>query len=113
MRAKIKDKKCFNKFITCDIETRSINNKITPICFSIFDGEKCKSFYLSDYSSVNDMLLIAIRSLLVTKYNGYNVYFHNFSLFDGIFIFKVLAEIPDSNLTPILKDGKMINLKLE
>lgn len=113
MKPKKKYNKCDNRFITCDIETRSINNKLTPVCISFFDGEKCKSFYLSDYSSVDNMLITAISSLLVTKYNGFNIYFHNFSLFDGIFLFKVLAEIPNSNLKPILKDGKMINLKLE
>jgi hypothetical protein len=113
MRIKKKDKKFNNNFITCEIETREINNKLTPICFSSYNGKVCKSFYITDYSSVNDMLLTAIRSLLLTKYHSWNIYFHNLSLFDGVFIFKLLAEMPNSKIYPILKDGKMINLKLE
>jgi hypothetical protein len=108
-----KDKKLVNNFIVCDIETRNVNNKLTPICFSVYDGIKSNSFYLTDYKSSDEMLLTAIRSLLFTKYHGWNIYFHNFSLFDGVFILKILAEIPDSKLIPIKnKDGKLLYLKL-
>lgn len=55
----------------------------------------------------------SIRSLLFTKYHTYNVYFHNFSLFDGIFILSKLTEIPNTIIRPIIKDDKMINIKFE
>ena len=43
------DKKLNNKFITLDIETKSINNVMTPYSISFYDGKKLNSFYLTDY----------------------------------------------------------------
>jgi hypothetical protein len=106
------DKKVNNKFITLDIETQTINNIMTPYCISFFDGKISKSFYLSDYKDSQEMLTFAISSLLKRKYNGYKVYVHNLSNFDGIFILKILSSINHIKVHPILKDGKMINIKL-
>jgi hypothetical protein len=59
------DKNLSNKFLTLDIETRVINDIITPYCISIYDGNKAWSFYLSDFKSINDMLIKAINSILI------------------------------------------------
>jgi hypothetical protein len=56
------------------------------------------------------MLLKAIISLMRYSYNGYKIYIHNLSNFDGIFLLKHLSDIPQSILTPIIKDGKMISI---
>lgn len=112
MKSKKVIKKNHNNFITCDIETTEVNNKLMPVCFSIYDGFKCKSFYLSDFNTHTDMLLESIRYLLQTKYK-YNIYFHNLSLFDGVFLFSLLSEIPNSKLDIIKKDNKFIALKLK
>ena len=106
------DKKFNNKFMTMDIETRLINNVITPYSICFFDGFKNISFYDTDYIDSKDMLFNAISFIMKRKYHGYKIYVHNLSNFDGIFILKILASIPDSNLKPIIKDGKMIELKL-
>lgn len=48
-----------NKFITMDLETRTIDEVRTSYCVSIYDGKNFKSFYLKDYSGPNaekDML---------------------------------------------------------
>jgi hypothetical protein len=106
------DKKLNHKFITLDIETQSINNVMTPYCISFFDGKNFKSFYLSDYKNSQEMLIFTINSLLKRKYNGYKIYVHNLSNFDGIFLLKILSSIDNIKVHPILKDGKMINIKM-
>ena len=100
------------KFITLDIETRTIDNIIKPYCFSYFDGNKASSFYLTDFNNIDEMLLACINSLLIRKYKGYKIYVHNLSNFDGIFLIRLLSNLSSINLQPIIKDGKIINLKL-
>lgn len=51
-------------------------------------------------------------TLLQSSYNGYNIYIHNGSSFDLIFLLKYLANIKGVNLTPTYKDGKFLNLKI-
>jgi hypothetical protein len=99
-----------NKFISLDIETRNVDGIINPYCISYFDGVKSTSFYLSDFINAEEMLKSAIRSLKRYSYNGYKIYIHNLSNFDGIFLLKHLTEIPQSILSPVIKDGKMISL---
>jgi len=52
----------------------------------------------------------AIYSLMKRKYNGWNVYIHNGSLFDLIFLLKYITVM--GKVDPIIKDSKFINLKL-
>ena len=106
------DKKMTNKFITLDIETRTIDNVFIPYCISYFDGKKTFSFYLNDFKDSDDMLTTCITNLLQRKYNGYKVYVHNLSNFDGIFLLRILSNVPGFNLLPTMKDGKLINLNL-
>ena len=34
-----KNKKMYNKYITIDLETRQLDNNITPYCISLYDGK--------------------------------------------------------------------------
>lgn len=48
------------------------------------------------------------------KCNRHIVFIHNFSYFDGIFIFRMLVNlISSSNIKPLIRDGRIINLKVE
>lgn len=105
------DKQLSNKFITLDIETKTMDNVMVPYCVSIYDGSNFKSFYLTSYSNSDDMLSSAISYLLKRSYDGYKVYIHNLSHFDGIFLFRILSNYENSILTPVMKDGKMISLR--
>ena len=58
-----------------------------------------------------DMLIQAIKSICKRKYNGYNVYAHNFSNFDGIFLLRILNKIGD--IKPTFKDGRIISIKFK
>jgi len=106
------DNKITNKFFTLDMETRTINGIITPVCISIYNGLIFNSFYLSDYKDSDTMLLFALRSLLKTNNNNSKVYVHNLSNFDGIFLIRVLSNILNTKLNPVMKNGRMINLNL-
>ena len=100
------------RIITLDIETRNIDGVLQPYCLCYYDGVKNIAFYLSDYQDSATMLTEAMLSLLRRSYNGYKVYAHNLSGFDGNFLFKILSDIPEFVLKPVMKDGKMINLNL-
>lgn len=68
-----------------------------------------KTFYITEYSDHKDMLIACIKSLMQRKYHTYKVYLHNFSNFDGIFLFNILIEL-SSDIKPIINDGKFINI---
>lgn len=74
-----------NKIITLDLETVNINGNLIPYAASYYDGKDTKAFYSNDYSDHNEMLKACIQSIMIRKYNGFKVYIHNFSKFDGIF----------------------------
>jgi hypothetical protein len=104
-----------NKFITMDLETRNIDNILTPYCVSIYDGKVSISFYLLDFSSVDEMLLSSIKYIMQNKFDGYRIYLHNFSNFDGIFLIRILSKLIDKNtkIIPVIRDGKLIDLKVK
>jgi len=58
------------------------------------------------------LLTDAIKSIMKPKYNKYKVYLHNLSFFDGVFLLKILAQLTDSKIKPIIRDGRFIVLKL-
>jgi len=109
-------KKCKNltyNFITMDLETKSINGTLIPYCVSIFDGKKAYSFYITNYSSSEEMLKESVLAVLKRKYNENRVYLHNFSYFDGIFLMKIISSLVDTNkIKPVIRDGRIINLKV-
>src|SRR5947208_552784 len=81
-----KSNKLINKFITLDIETYIKDNILIPFCISIYDGKRTSSYFLSDYKNPEDLIITALNSLLVRKYNGYNIYIHNMAKFEIIFL---------------------------
>ena len=101
-------------FITMDLETKNIEDVLVPYCVSIYDGKKAYSFYITDFNSSDDMLKASIKFILKRKYNKHRVYLHNFSYFDGIFLMRAISSIVSSNyIKPIIRDGRIINLKVE
>lgn len=104
------ESKINSNFITLDLETRTLYGIISPYCVGIYDGKIESSFYLSDYNNSDEMMITAIKSLMKRKYHGWNVYIHNLSHFDGIFLLRLITQV--GNLKPTLKDGNIINLNL-
>jgi len=101
-----------NNFITMDLETKTINGKMVVYHISIFDGVNFSNFYLTDYLDSETMVINAVLSLMKRKYNGYKIYLHNFSNFDGIFLLKTITSLTDK-INIIKKDDKIINLQVK
>lgn len=55
------------------------------------------------------MLISSIKSIMKRKYNGYKVYLHNFSHFDGIFLLRILSMLSD-NIKIIIKNNDIIDI---
>jgi hypothetical protein len=100
------------KFIVMDLETRTLNGKMSCYCVSICGDNELKSFYLSDYLNETDLLQNSIKFLMKRKFHNYVVYLHNFSNFDAIFLLRIITSLSD-NIRPIIKDGKIINLQFK
>jgi len=101
-------------FITMDLETKDTDGILVPYCVSIFDGKNSHSFYITDYSSSDEMLKASILFILRRKYNKHRIYLHNFSYFDGIFLMRIISSVVDcQNIKPVIRDGRIINLRVE
>lgn len=104
-----------DNFITMDFETKTDENNIMyVITVSIFDGKKVKSFFITDFNNSDELLEYSLNYLLQRKYNGYKIYFHNFSNFDSIFMIKILANLKNTEISRTIKrDSNIIELKLD
>jgi hypothetical protein len=104
------DKGIKSNFITFDIETYEDNGKLIPYIISFFDGTKAWSYNLNNFKSSDDMLLEGIKSLMIRSYNGFSVYAHNLSKFDGIFLIRILAQLGKVN--PTINGGQFVKTTL-
>lgn len=95
-------------FLTLDIETKLRKNIHDPYLISYFDGQQSNSFYITDFSNSEDMIIAAIKSLMIKQYNKNNIYIHNLANFDGIFLLKILSKIGLTN--PIFHKGKLVQI---
>jgi DNA polymerase type B, organellar and viral len=103
--------------LTLDLETRKLsNNKLEVISNCIYNGSTYETFYLPDFDFNQVRLLEAsINYLLKSEYNGYSIYVHNLSHFDGSFIFKSIVDLKKIGYTINLlyKDDKMISIEIK
>jgi hypothetical protein len=105
-----KDKKQTDNYLTLDLETRMIGNKMVPICMSIFDGMESKSFLFPNSERWKNDMETAIRYLMKRKYYFKKIYIHNFSYFDSIFMIDVLSKL--GKLDFIIRENRIIQLTL-
>lgn len=106
------------KFIlTLDLETRRhpgalSDGRLEVISSSIYDGKDFTTHYLLDYNNEAAMLQAIVKTL--TSYNGYSLYIHNFSRFDGIFLFKYLIALKADGyeVTFLKRDDKFIKISI-
>lgn len=58
-----------------------------------------------------EMLSKSLLDLFKSKYNGYHVYLHNFSKFDGIFILKNLANlVPSKDIKFLVRERNLLSV---
>jgi hypothetical protein len=99
--------------LTLDLETRQLSGgNLEVISSAIFDGKDYHTHYLTDFANQAEMLVAVVKTL--TKYNGYSLYIHNFSRFDGIFLFKYILNLSkDKYQVNFLKrDDKFIKISI-
>jgi DNA polymerase type B, organellar and viral len=61
----------------------------------------------------HQMPIFLFKELLISKYRGYQVYAHNLSRFDLIFLFKTIASLKSKyNITIMKKDNKIISISI-
>lgn len=101
-----------NNILTFDLETYlDCNNSIAYAC-GFYDGNKTYTYYLTDFSNSEEMLVACINDMLVPKYHNYTVYCHNFAKFDCIFLHKIFHKYYTvSNL--ISKEMNIITLTIK
>ena len=105
-----------NKIITMDIETLLLDNSHVPYLLCWFDGINKFSYFINDFKDINDLMINVINDLCISKYDNYKVYLHNLAKFDGIFLLKLLANLPystkDLKVKPIIHNGRIISISL-
>jgi hypothetical protein len=113
IKTKHPDTSIKQNYITMDLETRAIDNVMSVIAACIYDGNTCKSFYLTDFENSDELLKESLTYLLQRKYNGFRVYIHNFSKFDAVFILRIMAKMNNCEIKRCLKrESKIIDIKL-
>ena len=95
------------KFIIFDIETLLIDNVHKPYLYAMYDGSKT-------YSWFTDQPYELFNRLLRSKYKGYNVYAHNLSKFDIVFIFKYLSYLNNRGykISILMRDQIIISISI-
>nr|YP_010455140.1 hypothetical protein NYK79_mgp08 [Porodaedalea mongolica]UUA03982.1 hypothetical protein [Porodaedalea mongolica]WCF76751.1 hypothetical protein [Porodaedalea mongolica] len=96
-----------------DVETYlDAENKMSIYCISVFDGDKSKSFYLTDYKNIDSLIKDLLSTIFNRKYSGKKIYIHNSSEFDLIFLLKYIVSYGSVKVEPIIKDGKFISIDI-
>ena len=95
---------------TLDLETFvDSNNEHQILCACFYDGNETFKFYISDYSCPEELLMDLFETIMQPKYHKTNIYIHNGSSFDLVFLLKPLYELTSDNsikIDPVIKDGK-------
>ena len=102
-----KSKKVAPRIITIDIETIVKDGVHKAYLFSMYDGNKTYSWFSKDAKPLFDMVLRP-------KYKGYQIYAHNLSRFDIIFLFKDIADLKNAGykITVLKKEDKFISIQI-
>jgi DNA polymerase type B, organellar and viral len=99
------------QFITMDLETKAVNGILNPYCVSIFNGKTVSSFYITDFKDSTELLENVVKSLMKKEYNGYKVFLHNFSYFDGIFLLSIITSL-SNDVKILIRDSRIIDVKV-
>jgi len=111
---KIKNKKgkiedIINEIIAADTETILNPDKtMIPYLLSFKSTKELTNIFNKDQKELFNNF---INKLLIRKYRGYNIYFHNLSGFDAFFLIKHLIYA-GFDLDPKIHSGKLINLRV-
>lgn len=101
-------------FITLDLETKAIGNdkcNLMVISAVVYDGVDYHNYFINDYVDTTNLIISMITDLFTNPLNHRkNVYVHNLSGFDSMFILNTLANYPEL-FKLIKKDDKIITIQ--
>lgn len=102
--------------ITMDLETQLRAGVMEPISVSAYSPSmigEYKTYFITDFKDSDAMVSKSILDLLLPEYNGFHVYLHNFSKFDGVFILKNLAKaIHSKDIKFLIRDRNILNITI-
>lgn len=110
-----------NRLGTLDIETfvdRDGFSKVYALGFKTAKIQEPVMFYLDKDSNSDLLVQNCIDSLLISMYDKYVFYVHNFSKFDVIFLYNILLKANEKkgfkyyNLKPTMRDSDIIRLDI-
>ena len=78
------------------------------------NGNISHKFYIADYVDQDSMINALLDTILQPNNHKLNIYMHNGSAFDLVFLLKSLSKRTLKGLVmdPIIKDGKFLNIKM-
>jgi DNA polymerase type B, organellar and viral len=97
-----------NKTLIMDIETYIKDGILVPYLICWNDGINKHSYFVKDFADNIQMMKLAIKDLMIKKYDNYKVYIHNLAKFDGIFLLKMLTEL--GQVKPVIHHGNLISI---
>ena len=108
------DNQLNSNFITMDIETVKLDNKITPYLICAYNGTDYITSYANeslDQKTLFNSFIMGLLSFFKANSNSITVYAHNLSGFDGILLMKHCLSF--GQVDPLLHNGKLISIKLK
>lgn len=101
-----------SNFITYDLECYlDENNEFVPYAAAWHKNGVTKTYYLSEYSNPQDLILTSIKDLLIKNNKNCVVYIHNNKNFDSIYIINSLIGT-NLHIDPLLRDKKSLCLPI-
>ena len=98
-------------FITMDIETINQEGKLIPYLICAYNGTDKISSYGKDQKAIFTNFINQLLSNTFTPDNNVNVYAHNLSGFDGIFLMKHLLQF--GKVEPLLFNNRLMCIKFK
>lgn len=89
-------------FMTLDIETLNIDNKLIPYAIGFYNG---KEF---EYEYGDNAIINIFKKLFIKKYHNYVIYVHNLSKFDYIYLIDQLSKM--NHKVEIIPSSSSINI---
>lgn len=116
-KAKI-DKSFTDNIYTGDIETLTkVDDKgkryFEAYSIAFYDGANAKSYYVTDYNNWEEMMNKYWNDLFSLNLKNTDIYFHNLSSFDVIFILKPLLNMDNVKTNIMLREDKFIQIEIK
>jgi hypothetical protein len=100
------DLECYREYIN-DTEY-----KLIVYACGFYDGRRTYMYYITNYTSQEDMIKTCLFDMMAKRYKGYTIYVHNLGGFDSIYL---INEIPKhfKDIDIVNKDNQILSIKVK